>query len=335
MSRRRVVVTGLGPIAPCGIGKEAFWRASLEARSHIGRIRRFDPTGYRCQVAGQVEGFEARDWLDVKTRNQTDRSVHMAFACCEMAVADAGLDLDGEDATQVGMYFANQFGGMEFAEPELYAQAYLGPQRVSAYQAIAWFYAAAQGQWSIARGILGFGKTLVGDRAGGIMALAMGSLAIRQGHAQVVLAGGFEAPVVPYVWAIHQTSGLLSEHRQSPEKAYRPFDAERSGLVLGEGSAILVLEERDRALARGARIYGEVLGYALGQEPVASPLGLASASRLAATLRAGVAEARIAEIGSQKELSLRIPGEQFLELDGMVVQLPVKLLSHMHAEQMG
>lgn len=262
MKDKRVVITGLGVIAPNGIGKDAFWANSLKGESFIKEISHFNPRNYACRVGGRVADFNATDFVQRKIVKQTDRSTHMAIGACQLATRDAKLDLAQEDPDEVGMYFANVFGGMEFAEPELYAQAFLGPSRVSAYQAIAWFYAAAQGQWSIGSGIRGFGKSIVSDRAGGLQALALGALALQRGHCSVVYAGGFEAPLVPYAFLIHHSSCLLSTRNTDPAEIYRPFDAARSGLVLGEGSGMLILEELEHARARGAHIYAEVAGFA-------------------------------------------------------------------------
>jgi 3-oxoacyl-[acyl-carrier-protein] synthase II len=261
--RLRVVVTGIGVVAPNGIGKETFWRNSLSGECFIRPISRFDAGRYACRVAGQVEGFGSQDYIERKVVKQTDRSTHMAIACCRMAAQDACLHLENEDPHEIGMYFANSFGGMEFAEPELYAQRFLGPERVSAYQAIAWFYAATQGQWSIGAGIKGFGKSLVADRAGGLQALALAALAICRGHCRMAFVGGFDAPLSPYAFLIHQTSGLLSTRNDDPAHCYRPFDVKCSGMVLGEGSGILLLEELHHALDRQAPIYAEVAGWAV------------------------------------------------------------------------
>ena len=259
----RVVITGLGVVAPNGIGKDEFWASSRAGISAVKEIDRFDTSTYGCRIAGQVEDFRATDYVERNIVKQTDRSTHMALACCSMATADARLDLAAEDPEQVGMYFANVFGGMEFAERELYAQHRIGPDRVSAYQAIAWFFAATQGQWSIAKGLKGFGKSIVADRVGGHQALLLGALAIRQGHAQVIYAGGFEAPVVPYVFRIHETSRLLSRAQAEPSRSYRPFDAARTGLVLGEGSGVVILEDAEHAARRGAPVYAELAGGAI------------------------------------------------------------------------
>lgn len=259
----RVVITGIGVVAPNGIGWRELWESSRAGGSSVTRIDRFDSSSYTCHVAGQVERFRAIDYVDRNIVKQTDRSTHMALACCRMATEDAGLDLGAEDPQQVGMYFANIFGGMEFAERELYAQHWIGPDRVSAYQAIAWFFAATQGQWSIWKGLKGFGKSIVADRAGGHQALLLGALAIRQRHARVIYAGGFEAPLAPYVFRIHESSRLLSRAAGDPGSAYRPFDVGRSGLVLAEGSGVVILEEEEHALARGATIYAELAGGAM------------------------------------------------------------------------
>jgi 3-oxoacyl-(acyl-carrier-protein) synthase len=266
MSQKRVVITGLGVVAPNGIGKDEFWENSLSARSFINPIDNFDAQDFVCQVGGRVVNFKAEDFVSPKIIKQTDRSTHFAIAACQLAAEDAGLNLEKQDPYQLGMCFANTFGGMEFAEPELYAQTFLGPRKVSAYQAIAWFYAAAQGQWSISKGIKGYGKSIVGDRAGGIQALIFGAMAIRQEHCKVAFAGGFDAPFVPYIYAIHQSSNLLARQKENQTKAYRPFDLNRSGMILGEGSGILILEEYEHALARGAKIYAEITGLAMNND---------------------------------------------------------------------
>lgn len=291
MSDKRVVITGLGVVAPNGIGKETFWNNSVKGHSHISAITHFNAQGYACRVGGRVENFNAADYVQPKIIKQTDRSTHMALAACRLASEDARLDLAAENPDEVGMFFANVFGGMEFAEPELYAQAFLGPNRVSAYQAIAWFYAATQGQWSIGTGMRGFGKSIVADRAGGLQALALGALAIRRGHCEVIFAGGFEAPLVPYAYLIHHTSSILTTQNVDPARAYRPFDTERSGLVLGEGSGILVLEELGHAIKRGAHIYAEVAGYASNRDADESSAAAADGGQLALCLAGAVRHA--------------------------------------------
>lgn len=262
MADTRVVITGIGVVTPLGIGRETFWRNSCLGNLALRKHLVGENGAARSVVAGKVDEFSPELYVPPKVIKQTDRSTHMAIAACQLAASDAGLDLKTLPPESMGMYFSTLFGGMEFAEPELYAQAHLGPERVSAYQAIAWFYAATQGQWSIQQGLRGYAKTVVGDRAGGLQALALASLAIRQGHSRIMFAGGFDAPLVPFTLAIHSASGLLSRETKDVEKSYLPFDRRRSGLILSEGAGILVLEELEHARARNAHIYAEIAGGA-------------------------------------------------------------------------
>jgi 3-oxoacyl-(acyl-carrier-protein) synthase len=260
MPKIRVAITGIGVLTPHGIGTEALWERSYGEQLSLESITIGAGEHARSVVAGRIKDFKAEDYVPVKIIRQTDRSTHMAMAACRLAMEDAGLNAEQLTSLQAGMYFSTLFGGMEFAEPELYAQAHINPDRVSAYQAIAWFYAATQGQWSILNGFTGYAKTVVADRAGGLQALAWAAMAIEQGHSSVMFAGGFDAPLVPYTMAIHRTSGLLSPEPVALADAYRPFDMKRCGTVLAEGAGVLMLEEMGHARARGAHIYAEIAG---------------------------------------------------------------------------
>jgi 3-oxoacyl-[acyl-carrier-protein] synthase II len=270
--KRRVAITGTGLICASGIGSDNVWERCLSGHNSIREITRFDTTAYRCKVGGEIDGFNPADYVQQQIIQQTDRSAHLGMAACQLAADEAGLNLTDEDPTQVGMYFSNLVGGMDFAEPELYAQTFMGPSRVSAYQAIAWFYAATQGQWSIKTGIKGHAKTVVADRTGGLQSVGLAAHAIRRGHCRVAFAGGFEAPIVPYAFLMYGTTGLLSNDATDPSRAYRPFHSQRNGLVLGEGSGILILEDLEHALERKARIYAEVTGFAVAMDaPLDAP----------------------------------------------------------------
>src|SRR5215469_9500274 len=144
-TKRRVVVTGMGLICANGIGAKDVWDRCLSSHNAIRGITRFDSNAYACKAGGEIDNFNPSTYVQPQIIQQTDRSAHLGMAACQLAADDAGLDLKNEDPRQVGMYFSNLVGGMEFAEPELYAQTFMGPSRVNAYQAIAWFYAAAQG----------------------------------------------------------------------------------------------------------------------------------------------------------------------------------------------
>jgi 3-oxoacyl-(acyl-carrier-protein) synthase len=261
--KRHVVITGIGVVTPLGIGKDVFWNNSLIGTPAIGPITRFDPARFQCKEAGEINNFQAEKHLNIKICKQTDRSTQMALVASALALEDSGLDRDQENLCDVGIYFASLFGGMEFAEPELYGSTFLGPRSVSAYQSIAWFYAATQGQLSIGAGIRGYAKSIVADLAGGLQAVGFGSRAIQAGHCKVVVAGGFEAPLAPYVYLIHETSGTLARPKNGLPCSYLPFDSESNGMILGEGAAVVVLEESEHAVARAARIYGEISGFAV------------------------------------------------------------------------
>jgi len=265
-TKRRVVVTGAGVICASGIGSDKVWERCLAGDNSIGEITRFDTQAYSSNAAGEIQDFHPADYLQPQIIQQTDRSAHLGMAACQLAAEEAGLALKDEDPNQVGMYFSNLVGGMEFAEPELYAQTYMGPSRVNAYQAIAWFYAAAQGQWSIKTGIKGHAKTVVADRTGGLQSIGLAAYAIQKGHCQVSFAGGFEAPIVPYAFLMYGTTGLLSKDTTDPARAYRPFHRRRSGLVLGEGSGILILEDLEHAVARKAKIHAEISGFSVAMD---------------------------------------------------------------------
>ena len=272
-AKRRVVIPGAGVICASGIGNDQVWDRCISGVNSIGRITRFDTEPYRCKAAGEVDGFRPGDYLQPQIIQQTDRSAHLGMAACQLAAEEAGLALKDEDPNEVGMYFSNLVGGMDFAEPELYAQTYIGPSRVNAYQAIAWFYAATQGQWSIKTGIRGHAKTVVADRTGGLQSIGLAAHAIRRGNCRVAFAGGFEAPIVPYAFLMYGTTGLLSKDTTDPARAYRPFHRRRNGLVLGEGSGILILEDLEHALERKAGIYAEIAGFSVAMDAPQDALG--------------------------------------------------------------
>ena len=285
-SKRRIVVTGLGVVCASGIGMDTVWQRCAAGHNAIRGITRFNPHRHSCKVGGEVDDFKTTDFLHPMVIQQTDRSSHLGMAACKMALADANLSLEKEDPYDIGTFFSNLLGGMEFAEPELYAQTFLGANRVSAYQAVAWFYAATQGQWSIQTGIKGYGKTVVADRTGGLQSIGLAAQAIQRSHSRVVFAGGFEAPLVPYAFLMYETTGLLCKDRADPMLSYRPFHHKRNGLVLGEGSGILVLEDLEHAQARSAPIYAELAGFSVCMDGKNDPPGSGLARCIGEVLQA-------------------------------------------------
>jgi minimal PKS chain-length factor (CLF/KS beta) len=259
-SAGRVVVTGLGVVAPNGIGTEAWWEATKSGTSGIGRITRFDPSKYATQLAGEVDGFDPTDYIDQRLIVQTDRWTWLALAAAQMALDDASFDPSSHDPYRMSVITATSSGGNEFGQNEIQNLWGKGPIFVGAYQSIAWFYAATTGQLSIKYRMKGPSSVIVSEGAGGLEALAHSRRVINRG-VDLVVSGGTEAPIGPYALTCQLTNGRLSSS-QDPAAAYRPFDAAAAGYVPGEGGAIIVVESLEHAQSRSApRIYGELLGY--------------------------------------------------------------------------
>ncbi len=291
-SEERAVITGLGVVAPTGIGTDAWWKATLAGTSGIGRITRFDPSKYATQLAGEVSDFEATDFIDNRLIAQTDRWTWMAMAAAQMALDDAKVDPAGLDPYRMSVITASASGGNEFGQKEIQNLWGKGPIFVGAYQSIAWFYAATTGQISIKYGMKGPCGVLVSEGAGGLEALWHSRRTIRRG-VDVVVSGGTEAPVGPFAITCQQQSARLSEARE-PADAYRPFDRRANGYVPGEGGAIIIVEGAAHAEQRGApQIYGEILGYAAtndAQDPQRAP---SDGSHLARAIRLAIERAGI------------------------------------------
>ncbi len=251
---RRAVVTGIGVVAPNGVGTDAWWSATLDGRSGIGPITRFDASRYATRHAGEVSGFEASDYIDRRMIVQTDRWTWMGLAATEMALADAGFRPAEHDPFAMSVITASSSGGNEFGQLEIQKLWGQGPRFVGAYQSIAWFYAATTGQISIRHGMKGHSGVVAAEGAGGLEALAQTRRALRRGLSAVV-SGGLEAPLGPYALCCQLANGRLAAD------AYRPFDERASGYLPGEGGAILFVEELAAARERGAPVYGELAGY--------------------------------------------------------------------------
>jgi act minimal PKS chain-length factor (CLF/KS beta) len=260
------VVTGVGVVAPLGLGTEAFWRATLEGRRGIGRITRFDPSSYPVRLAGEVQGFAAADHVPSRVIPQTDHWTHMGLAAASFALADAEVDPAELPEYEMAVVTAASSGGTEFGQREMVNLWGKGRGFVGAYQSIAWFYAATTGQISIRHGMRGPCGVVATEQAGGLDALAQARRLLRDGT-RIVVSGGADASLCPYGLVAQLSSGRISE-RADPERAYVPFDPEASGYVPGEGGALLIVEDADHAARRGApRIYGEIAGYGVTFDP--------------------------------------------------------------------
>ncbi len=285
----RAAITGIGVVAPNGAGTSAYWSATLAGKSGIDDITRFDPAQYPTRLGGMVSGFDPASYLPSRLIVQTDLWTQFALVATAMALDDAGIEPGSVPEYEFGVVTASSSGGNEFGQREIQKLWSSGPQFVGAYQSIAWFYAASTGQISIRHGARGPCGVIVSEQASGLDALGQARRVVRSG-AQLVVSGGTEAPLSPYALVCQLASGRLSDSAD-PERCYLPFDTAAHGHVPGEGGAILLVESERRARARGARVYGEIAGYAAGFDP--RP-GCGQPPALARTIELALADAMIA-----------------------------------------
>jgi 3-oxoacyl-[acyl-carrier-protein] synthase II len=257
-----IVITGMGIVAPPGIGTTDFWHNVQEGRSFVSPITRFDSALYPSRIAGQVTGLESyKNGFSARLLKKVDFFSHMALVTSDLALKDAKIDLHTFNLHRTGIFMGNTLGGWLFAETELRDLYLEGREGISPYMASAWFPAAPQGQISIFYGIKGYSKTVVADRAGSLMAIAYGARTLERGKLDLVLAGGTEAPVTPYALLCCNTYDFLSRKNDTPENAYAPFDNNRDGLVVAEGAGILTLERLNDAQKRNAPLYARICSF--------------------------------------------------------------------------
>ncbi|MEU0374027.1 ketosynthase chain-length factor [Streptomyces sp. NPDC006283] len=259
---RRPVVTGIGVVAPNGVGAETFWKSTVEGISVLDRVTREGCDHLPLRIAGEVRGFDPETMVEQRFLVQTDRFSHFAMAAADMALADARMTsgASGENPYAVGVVTAAGSGGGEFGQRELQRLWGKGSTYVGPYQSIAWFYAASTGQISIRGGFKGPCGVVASDEAGGLDALAHAAGAIRRGTDTVVV-GAAEAPLAPYSIVCQLGYRELSTC-DDPDRAYRPFTANACGFVPGEGGGMLVVEEETAARRRGAQIRATIAGHA-------------------------------------------------------------------------
>ncbi len=263
MAERRVVITGLGMVTPIGTGVTAFWEGLKACRSAVGTLTRFEPSAFRSQVAGEVRDFDPDAWIEPRRARRLDRCSQFSLAAGRLALADAGLDLAGEDPDRVGAMMGTALGGVSKAEEQHAVFLRDGLRAVDPGLALTVFAGAASCNLAIELGISGPNITNGMSCASGAIAIGEAFRAVRRGEADVMLAGGAEAPLAPLCFGAFANIRAMSTRNDDPATASRPFDQGRDGFVMAEGAAVLVLEERERARARGATIYGEVLGFGL------------------------------------------------------------------------
>ncbi|MCL9761437.1 beta-ketoacyl synthase N-terminal-like domain-containing protein [Frankia sp. AiPa1] len=288
----RPVVTGLGIVAPSGIGVEQYWASTLRGELAVVPISRFDTALYDAKLAGEVTGFEPEEHVDQRYLVQTDRWTWFGMAASGLALADADYDPSAQEAYATAVVFGSGSGGNDFGQRELQRLWSRGRTAVSVYQSIAWFYAATTGQTSIRHGLKGPSGVVVSDGAGGLDSLAQARRVIRRGTG-AVLAGGAESGLTPYALTCHQASGRVSTASE-PAAGYKPFDVRARGYLPGEGGVTLLVEDPAAAAVRGAaQVYGEIAGYAATHDAVGHARTAPDGRWLAAAMRRALADAEL------------------------------------------
>ncbi len=289
MDNRRVVVTGVGAVTPVGNTAEEFWAALLAGKSGIGPITRFDTTGYPTRIAGEVQGFEPLKYIDKKDDRKFDPFLKYAIACAVMAVEDAGLKVDKVDGNRFGVLVGSGIGGIQTLIDQYDILKEKGPDRVSPFFVPMIIVNMASGVISMRFGAKGPNSSVVTACATGNHALGDAMKIIQRGDADVMIAGGAEAIIIPLTIAGFCQMKAMSTRNDEPTKASRPFDAERDGFVCGEGGGLLVLESLEHAVKRDARVYAEVIGYGMTGDAhhmtAPDPEGDGAARAMAAALR--------------------------------------------------
>lgn len=263
MLKRRVVITGLGCVTPIGIGKDAFWSNLVAGKSGVGLITQFDTTDFSTKIAGEVKDFNFADYGDKKEGKRMDRVTQFAVAAAKLAVDDAKLDVTAIDQTRAGVCVGSGIGGMHTFHEQTVKYVEKGPSKISPFFIPMQIANMPAGQISIAFGFKGPNTAIVTACATGTNCIGDAFRTIQYGDADIMLAGGSEAAINPLAVAGFGNMKALSTNNENPEKASCPFDKKRDGFVMGEGAGVVVLEELEHALKRGAHIYAEVAGYGM------------------------------------------------------------------------
>lgn len=294
-----VVITGIGCITPIGTGVEGLWHGLKARRSAVRTITRFDPEPFRSRMAGEVPDFDGADHLSQRAVRRLDRFSQLGVAAAAMALADARLDSALEDRDRIGVMMGSALGGIAFAEDQARVYASQGLRAVDASLALSVFGGAVSCNIAIHTGAAGPNATNAMSCASGAVAIGEALHVLRRGEADVMLAGGAEAPLSPLCYASFTIIRAMSTRNDDPATASRPFDRDRDGFVMGEGAAVLVLERRDRAEARGAPVYGVLAGYALTNDAHHMTAPRPDGAQAARAMRLALADAHVAphEVG--------------------------------------
>ncbi len=301
--KRRVVITGVGVVSPVGNDAKTFWDSLLAGKSGIEKITSFDVSDYPTQIAGEVKDFDPGDYMDKKEARRTDRFVQFAIAAAKQAVQDAKLEVTPEFADRVGVYIGSGIGGLSTWEDQHSILLEKGPRRVSPFFIPMMIGNMASGLVSIELGAKGPTSSTITACATGTNAIGDAFRLIQHGYADVMVTGGAEATIRPMAMAGFCSMKAMSTRNDEPHKASRPFDQGRDGFVMGEGSGIVVLEELEHALKRGATIIAEVIGYGMSADAhhitAPSPGGEGAARCMAEAIRdAGISPDEVGYINA-------------------------------------
>lgn len=266
MTKRRVVVTGLGAVTPVGVGVAATWQNIVAGKSGIGRITRFDPSAFACQIAGEVKEFDVTQYIPAKDARRMDRFVHLGLAAGIEAFKDSGLEVNEKNAERIGVCIGSGIGGLPSIEETQNDYLAGGPRKISPFFIAGTIINMISGNLSIIYGLKGPNFAVVSACSTGTHSIGEAMRMIQYGDADAMVAGGAESAVSPLAIGGFAASRALSTRNDDPATASRPWDKDRDGFVLGEGAGVLVLEEFEHAKARGAKIYAELAGYGLSAD---------------------------------------------------------------------
>ncbi len=293
MKDRRIVVTGLGILAPNGIGKDAFWQANLAGKSGIKSLTRFDTSQFQTKIAGQIDNFNPTDFMDESIVQKEDRFTQFALAAAKMALQDSKINLQNENSYRLGVVLGSGLGGMFFYEKQILLMQQYGHSKTHPASITRIMPNAPSSQVAIGFQLKGPNLTISTACTSGNHAIGQAMSFIKQNQADIIFAGGTEAPLVFYNFAGFDAMRVMSRKNEDCQQACRPFDKNRDGFVMGEGSAILILEELEHALNRDAKIYAEILGYATTSGAGHMILPVASGEDAAWTMRLALENAGI------------------------------------------
>jgi 3-oxoacyl-[acyl-carrier-protein] synthase II len=299
MEPRRVVITGIGAITPIGLGVEGLWAGLKKRESAVRCITRFDPSVFKSRMAGEVDDFWPADHMEERRSRRLDRFSQFSVAATRMALSDAGLNPEREDPDRVGAMMGTALGGVAHGEEQYRNFIAGGPRAVDPALALTVFAGAASCNIAIEFGFTGPNSTNGMSCASGAIAIGEAFRTIARGEADMMVAGGAEAPLAPLCFGAFAIIRAMSTRNDDPARASRPFDQARDGFVMAEGAAVLVLEERGRAVARGAPVYAEVCGFGLTNDAHHMTAPRPDGRQAARAMRNALTEARVAphEVG--------------------------------------